>query len=234
MSVSVNTQPSKALLGRVDSLKQRAYAELKQQILSGLLLPGTLLSERQLATALKMSKTPVHAALERLEADGLITVAPQLGIMVREVSPREIADHFEFREAVETFVVQRLAGRLTLDQIKRLNANLSDHRRAARTGDVERNMRLDAEFHLLLCEFLGNVEITRVMTQLREKVLCVIRQITSRFPARLEASHREHRAIVEALIDGDPLLAVQSMRDHLHTGLQSIYQRSGSETGVRK
>lgn len=226
MSVSVNIPSAKRLPGRVESLKQRAYVELKRQILSGVLLPGTLLSERQLATALDMSKTPVHAALERLEADGLITVAPQQGIMVREVSPQEIADHFEFREALETFVVQRLAGRLTLGQIKRLNANLSEHRRAARTGDVERNMRLDAEFHLLLCEFLGNIEITRVMSQLREKVLCVIRQITSRFPARLEAAHQEHQAIVEALIDGNPQVAVQSMRDHLHTGLQSIYQRS--------
>ena len=47
-----------------------------------------LLSERQLAASLKMSKTPVHAALERLESDGLVTVAVQQGIVVRSITPR--------------------------------------------------------------------------------------------------------------------------------------------------
>src|SRR5690349_12584816 len=80
------------------SLKHRAYAALKSRILSGALSPGELLSERLLAQDLKMSKTPVHAALERLEGEGLVTVTAQQGIIVRAISPEEIADHFEIRE----------------------------------------------------------------------------------------------------------------------------------------
>ena len=71
------------------------------------LAAGELLSERQLARSLKMSKTPVHAALERLEGDGLVTVTAQQGIVVRAISPQDIADHFEIREALETFVVSQ-------------------------------------------------------------------------------------------------------------------------------
>ena len=73
------------------SLKHRAYAALKSRILSGALSPGELLSERLLAQDLKMSKTPVHAALERLEGEGLVTVTAQQGIIVRAISPEEIA-----------------------------------------------------------------------------------------------------------------------------------------------
>src|SRR5262249_30060590 len=143
------------------SLKHRAYAALKSRILSGALSPGTLLSERQLAQSLKMSKTPVHAALEKLEGDGLVTVTAQQGIVVRSISPEEIADHFEIREALETLVVSRLAGKLTTEQAGRLKRNLGAHRRAVRQGDIAEHIRIDSEFHLLLCDCYGNKEITR-------------------------------------------------------------------------
>src|SRR6185312_7007575 len=152
------------------SLKHRAYVALKSRILSGALPPGTLLSERQLAQGLKMSKTPVHAALERLEADGLVTVTAQQGIIVRAISPEEIADHFEIREALETFVVSRLAGKLTSEQASRLKRNVGDHRRAVRQGDIAEHIRIDSEFHVLLCDCYGNKEITCAMRQIRDKI----------------------------------------------------------------
>ena len=207
------------------SLKQRAYVELKRRILSGHLAPGMMLSERQLASELKMSKTPVHAALERLEADGLVTVAAQQGIMVRATSPQDMGDHFEIREALEPFVVAKLAGRLTAEQGRRLERNLRENRRAVRDADVEANVRLDAEFHLLLCEFLGNREISRVMAQIREKVQGAIHQITLLSPQRMAGSLAEHQAIADAVVAGDGPVAVDRMKAHLRYGLQCLYDR---------
>jgi DNA-binding GntR family transcriptional regulator len=207
------------------SLKHRAYAELKSRILSGALPPGTLLSERQLAQNLKMSKTPVHAALERLEGDGLVTVAAQQGIIVRAISPHDILDHFEIREALEPFVVSRLAGQLTAEQAGLLERNLADNRRAVREGDSVENIRLDSEFHLLLCEFHGNKEITRAMGHIRDKIHGVIHHITTRCPERVKASLSEHEAIVSALLAGDALAATEQIKTHLRNGLESIYQR---------
>jgi DNA-binding GntR family transcriptional regulator len=207
------------------TLKQRAYAELKERILSGALPPGTLLSERQLARGLKMSKTPVHAALERLQGDGLVTVAAQQGIVVRAISPQEIADHFEIREALETFVVARLAGRLTPGQASRLRRNLREHRRAVKQGDVAANIRLDSEFHLLLCEFHGNAEITRAMGQIRDKIHGVIHHITTRRPERAIDSLSEHEAIAAALFAGDGPGAAEQIAAHLRNGLRCLFHR---------
>src|SRR5213080_3141617 len=67
-------------------LKERAYAEIKQRILSGAFAPGTFLSERQLALQLQMSKTPIRAATERLEQEGFLTISPQQGIVVHDLS----------------------------------------------------------------------------------------------------------------------------------------------------
>jgi DNA-binding GntR family transcriptional regulator len=207
------------------SLKQRAYVELKRQILSGRLSPGMMLSERQLASELKMSKTPVHAALERLEVDGLVTVAAQQGIVVRAISSQEIGDHFEIREALEPFVVERLAGRLIPEQVRRLEQNLADNLQAVRGEDVDDNVRLDAEFHLLLCEFLGNGEISRVMAQIREKAHGVIHHISSKLPDRMAVSLAEHRSITDAILAGDAPAAAERMKLHLRNGLQCLYDR---------
>ena len=208
-----------------ESLKQRAYGVLKSRIVSGVFSPGALLSERQLAQSLKMSKTPVHAALERLEAEGLVTVTAQQGFVVRSITPEEIADHFELREALETFVVSRLAGKLTAAQAGDLKRNLADHRRALRQGDIAEHIRIDSEFHLLLCECYGNKEITRAMGQIRDKLHRVMHHISTRFPGRMSGALTEHEAIAVSLISGDGQVASEKMSTHLRNGLRSVYHR---------
>jgi DNA-binding GntR family transcriptional regulator len=208
-----------------EPLKHRAYGALKSRIVSGVLSPGALLSERQLAQSLKMSKTPVHAALERLEAEGLVTVTAQQGFVVRSITPEEIADHFELREALEIFVVARLAGKLTPAQTSHLKRNLADHRRALRLGDVAEHIRIDSEFHLLLCECYGNKEITRAMGQIRDKLHRVMHHISTRFPERMSGALAEHEAIAASLVSGDGKAASERMSIHLQNGLRSVYHR---------
>src|SRR5262245_19915412 len=99
-------------------LKERAYAEIKRRIVRGDYNAQTFLAERQLADGLGMSKTPVRAALERLEQEGLVTISPQQGIIVRDLSVHEIADQYEMRIALETYVARTVAGRLTPAQVQ--------------------------------------------------------------------------------------------------------------------
>jgi DNA-binding GntR family transcriptional regulator len=106
-------------------LKERAYDELKRRILNDDYPPGSFLAERRLAEQLGMSKTPVKAALERLELEGFICVSPQQGIVVREFSVHEIADLYEIRAALESYTMRLIAGRLSETQIARLRANLA-------------------------------------------------------------------------------------------------------------
>ena len=181
-----------------EPLNHRAYGALKSRIVSGVLSPGALLSERQLAQGLNMSKTPVHAALERLQAEGWVTVTAQQGFVVRSITPEEIADHFELRTALETYVVSRLAGKLTAAQASLIKRNLADHRRALRQSDVVQHIRIDSEFHILLCECYGNQEITRAMVQIRDKLHRVMHHISTRFPERM--SRCAHRARSHRLI----------------------------------
>jgi DNA-binding GntR family transcriptional regulator len=208
--------PARALL------KDKAYDRIKHRLLNNDYPPGTFLSERQLAERLGMSKTPVKAALERLESEGFISVSPQQGIVVRELSVHEIADQYEIRAALESYALRTLAGRLTPDQVARVQANLKAQSRLRGTGDVEKGVELDAEFHIQFAEFLGNREILRVIGQLREKMQRVVTQVFRLCPTRIDTSYDEHTAIAAAVIDGNDARAVELISRHLELGKRLI------------
>lgn len=215
-----------ALPGR-PLMKVQAYNEIKKFIQQGDLSPGSFLAERQLADRLGMSKTPIRAALVRLEAEGFVTISPQQGIIIRDLSVHEIADMYEIRAALETFVARGVAGKLTPEQVARLQANLKDQEALPEGGDVARGVALDADFHMMFCEFLGNREILGVMSHLREKIGRVIAQVFQINPGRVRTSYDEHRAIADAVIAGDGATAARLVEEHLEIGKRYLLNRRG-------
>ena len=165
-----------------------------------------------------MSQTPVRAALEKLQIEGLVAISPQQGVVVHELSVHDIADHFEFREALEVFVVRRITGRLSPTQENQLRENLGRQRQAILADDVPVNIELDFAFHVLLCEFLGNRELIRAMEGLRDKIHRVIVGVQTRNPGRMELGYEEHIGLAEAVIRGDQQEAERMIRKHLENG----------------
>jgi DNA-binding GntR family transcriptional regulator len=107
-------------------------------------------------------------------------------------------------------------------QVERLRANLKEQEANCRACDFDRGIALDAEFHTLFCEFLGNQEILRVMAQLRAKIHRVISQVFRNQAGRMAGSYEEHRAIADAVIEGNAALAVQRIEQHLEYGKQCL------------
>ncbi|MBL9156814.1 MAG: GntR family transcriptional regulator [Verrucomicrobiales bacterium] len=217
--------PSRETLVPSSALHQRAYEEIKRRIVSGTFAPDSFLSERQLAQSLGMSKTPVHIALKRIEAEGYVVISPQQGIVVRGLAPADILDHYEFREALESFVVRRLAGRLDPYQIAALQRSLEDQTTALSADDTSTLLELDASFHYLLASCLGNRQILATMEQLRDKIRLVIVRVSSLRRERFEESVREHAAILDAIMDGDAAAAERALIEHLEAGKRQILSR---------
>lgn len=203
-------------------LKDQAYAEVKRRILEDEFEPGKFLSERQVSELLDVSKTPIRAAFQRLELEGFVSISPQQGVVVLDVSLDDIADHFELRVALECFVVSSLAGNLDKKQTARLEGNLAEQRECVANQDLSRTVELDGNFHLLLSEFMGNREIQRVMWQLRDKMYRVIQRVHSRHPDRLDSNYPEHQAIADAILAGDPVKSADAMESHLMNGRQIL------------
>jgi GntR family transcriptional regulator, rspAB operon transcriptional repressor len=207
-------------------LQSRAYQELRRLIVTGEFPPGTFLSERQLAAQLGMSKTPVHVALERLESEGFVAISAQQGIVVRGLSIEDIIDHYEIREAIESWSVRRLAGKLKPTQIEELQTNLIAQKHALAENDLHQLMHLDQQMHSRLASYLGNREILSTMERLRDKIHQVILRVTQEDRARPQESIAEHEAILKAIISGQAERAAQLMIGHLQAGKNRLLNPS--------
>ena len=200
-------------------LKDKAYLTLKQQILEDRYPPGSALAERRLAEELGMSKTPVKAALERLELEGYITIAPQQFVRVRELELSDISEQYEVRTALETYIVRRLSGHLSDEHRQRLLDNLKlQHELLSPDAPIGDRVAADAAFHMLLAEVLGNQSIFRIMSDLQDRIYRVITRVFRRTPERYAASVEEHQRIADAVLAGESEKAAKLVSEHLHHG----------------
>lgn len=206
-------------------LKDQAYELLKKMILSERFPQGSFLSERTLAEELGMSKTPVRSAIERLENEGFVSVSPQQGVVVRALLPGDIANHFDLRIALETFVVRRLTGTLSAEQFELLEAKLREHERAAQTSDVMLAASSDLDFHLTLCGLWGNEEISRALWWHHDILFRVIHRFyrSPSFQRRAHQNSLEHKTLVKLMAEKDGDRAARYLEKHIEFGKHLIF-----------
>ena len=149
-------EPEMTALERVDSLAERAYRALREQIATGALSPGERVTERALAVRLGVSATPIREALRRLEQERLIerVTARQLRVAAHsEQSLRELM----YTEAVVRAAAARIAtpkiSAETLDAMSRL---IDELERTPQAGDPEDQLALARRFDELLLDAAGN------------------------------------------------------------------------------
>src|SRR5579864_4335379 len=95
------------------TLWERVHEFLRDEIMADRLPPGTELQEVALAEALGVSRGPVREALGRLSAEGLVSIRPRNGAVVRSLSKDEFIEAYQVREALETFALRLAVPRLT-------------------------------------------------------------------------------------------------------------------------
>jgi DNA-binding GntR family transcriptional regulator len=180
------------------TLWERVYRHLRQQILEDRLPPGTELSEVALSRELAVSRGPIREAIGRLAAEGLVTVRPRRGAEVRSLTPAELIDSYQVREALEVLAVRLAVPRITSSDLARLDELVEAMAEFARKDEVADFFAANVAFHELLCELSGNEKLREVHHRLEGEI--------SRFQARtlalrgnLDSSVSEHRAILAAV-----------------------------------
>ena len=128
---------------------------MRHAIIEQALAPGAKLPEDAIGERFGASRTIVRHALGQLAAEGLVELRRNRGAAVATPSWDEARDIFDVRLGLERLVVARLAGQLTADQIKRLEAHVDDEERA-RGNNEPLSIRLATEFHILLAEMTGS------------------------------------------------------------------------------
>ncbi|MGN7800906.1 GntR family transcriptional regulator [Leifsonia sp. 22587] len=191
----------------------QVYATLRAQILDLDRIPGSRLTERGLETELSASRTPLRAALMRLESEGLV-VRDGRAWEVSPIDLREIARLSELRDALETGAVRLSSSRATDDEIAALADELDAYDTALPADEA---VRAGTDFHVRLAALSGNHffadAVDAAMTRLARARWLV---------ARSEEAWQEHREIVRALAARRPDDAAELIHRHIvatHDGL---------------
>jgi len=221
--VAFVSKPAKKKSGTL--LREKAYHAIKKAILEEKFKPGEILSEKLLIEFLRMSKTPIKSALDRLEAEGFVVISPKQGVLVKELSITKVNDIFQLRMALETFICELISGKLQPDQQKRIEQNLEEQENCEVRRDPIGFTQADAEFHLLLCEFSGNEEIYKVMKNYQDHLYRFALQITRRVENRMREALQDHRAIYKYLLEGKADEAQQLIKSHLIYGQSMLSTR---------
>ncbi|WP_019973219.1 GntR family transcriptional regulator [Mycobacterium sp. 141] len=201
---------------------QRAYQSTKDQILSGEVRGGQLLSEVEVATELGLSRTPVHEAFLRLAAEDLLDLLPRRGAVVVPVSAHDANDVLEMRLALETAAVRRLCR--SPESIDALFTELADlveeQRRGAAAGDARQFAAADDAFHRRIVEVAGNSIAKRFYGSLSDRQRRMMTDAARTDPARLARLVDEHGQLAEAIGQRD----VQAFEATLLAHLEATYR----------
>jgi DNA-binding GntR family transcriptional regulator len=205
------------------SLSERAYDELLDRMLSGELPAGTLLQERPLADALRISRTPVREALAKLESEGLVTRHVGRLLIVREISVHELMQILHVRSILEVEAVALAANRISRAQLETLRATFEEQMKGP-IPDGGNHWGADDLLHGTICEASGNAVLTEMVRGLRRRTRMFN---LKRMPERFLPGCREHLAIIEALERSDEKMARRSMATHLENTKRSILNKLG-------
>ena len=211
---AMTAEPPAALRNR-KLLKDQAYDQIKRDILLGRLTSDMLLSERSIAEQLQLGKAPVRDAINRLRQENYLTVVPQQGIMVKQLTAKDIADTLEARLMIEPQIVSRLAGNLSHSFRQSLEANLARQLKCVESGDSMEFVKWDVEFHLGLVRAHGNADLISMMERSCERTFQAIYRAFYGMVDRLDSAHKTHKGILTAIVRGDSELASKRMIKHI-------------------
>ena len=195
------------------TLKDSTEAVIRRALLDGTMLPGEIYSANALSAQLGISNSPAREAMVTLMDKGLLELVRNRGFRVVEMSDHDRGEVYELRMLIEVDAVRRVAVRgVNAEEAAWLRELCEAIIEAGNSRNSVEYLEADQRFHVGLVSLLGNSRLTLIVENLRDQS-----RINGGYDEidLIEKSVLEHRAITEAVIDGDPVLAAELMARHL-------------------
>ncbi|MGJ3191994.1 GntR family transcriptional regulator [Paenarthrobacter sp. FR1] len=204
------------------------YGELKRRILSLELKPGERIYEPAMATALKVSRTPLREAIRRLVSESLLEQQPTGGVLVPALDEKVISELYDVRAALESLMAREACANATAADLDELNGIVA--RNAAMVEFADEAMKYGVALHAAIARIAGNSWAHRFHEQIASQVERY-RYFTNNAPERRDEALANHRLLVEAIASKDPEKAAKIAFDHV-IGARDETLRVISGTGL--
>lgn len=205
------------------TLADQVYQQLREQIIRGVLSPGTRLVQRQLAKQLGTSSIPVLEAIRRLERDGLVSSHPRWGAQVECWTKEDIEGAYLMREALEGVAGRLFAERATPMERMALEECHTQFIQTVRMHDEYAIGDADVALH----QHIFHCTRSRIFYRLAENSCVITTTIynASRLLAvgqRTLPDEETHCDLVAALLSGDPDRAERAAKEHVRMSMQRL------------
>ena len=188
--------------------------QLREDIISGALLPGERLVELQLADRYSAGRATIRAALVELRSEGLVQIEANRGATVRRVPLEEAVEIVEARGVLEALLAGKAAINGAAEERDRLGVIVGDMAAAVAAEDAPRYSELNLEFHRLVHRMGRHHVAAELVGVLRNRAVHHQYRLAG-MPGRSAVSLPQHRDIAEAIRAGDEDAARKAMAAHL-------------------
>jgi DNA-binding GntR family transcriptional regulator len=204
------------------SIRERAYLYLKDLILSGEYKPGDRLIEREVASQLNISRTPIREALFRLESQGFVKTVPRKGVIVSNISEEEVIEVFTILSSLEVLAARLAAQKMDDALIGEFNEKIGKLE-ALERDEVEGGDTEHIEMNLLLYKAAKSPKLFDILSGLTDYIQ-MSANMGYETPGRRKESIKEHIQIMKAVRDQEADMAEYLTKIHIENSKKAYIQ----------
>jgi DNA-binding GntR family transcriptional regulator len=217
----------------------RVYSEMKQDVATCVLAPGSSVSEAELCRRYQTSRTPVREACRRLCDEGMVQIIPFRGYIITPLTIEEYRNLYEVQSILDPMIAGLAAERATPDQIKEMEYWASYEYHPGQKNSYYTFLEWNKHFHIAIAEATGNRAFVEIVTNMQARLVryfyLVI--IMDSYGQQLVEEHHE---IVRAIRSGDAQAARVHAMEHVtktvgrssNVDVRSVSMQPGFSTGA--
>ena len=204
-------------LTRADTLADQAYRRLYRALMTGGLLPEQVLTVRGIADEYGVSLTPVREAIQRLVAEGALTIENARTIRVPRLGVETYREILKIRIELEPMAARDAAPRMENAEMDRLDGVVAAHRAAIEAGEAHQTLTANTDFHMSIYRASAQPVLISIIESLYLRVGPTLNLLFPQYCGSL-TGHEIHLVAVDALRRRDGNALAQSIRDDLMHG----------------
>ena len=204
------------------SLTDEIADVVRERILKGESEIGEKIKENQIATELKVSRTPIREAFKLLENEGLIDYIPNRGCFAKGFTKQDVDDIYAVREALEELAVRWAVARITEPELLALEEQVDLMEFYTKKKDKKKVLELNTSFHEVIYASARSRFLAQVLRSYKEYIEKTRKSIFYE-QSYLEGILSEHRAIFEAIKDRDEERVVEAISKHLEASQERAF-----------
>jgi DNA-binding GntR family transcriptional regulator len=189
-------------------LRDQIYEYLREQINIKKLEPGSYIDIKRLSEQLSVSRTPLRDALLQLQAEKFVTIMPQRGVMINELSLEDVENIYEILGGLESRVVISVfnkIGKAEIEQMRLINSGMGQ------AGSIIQYYDLNLKFHNIFLNLSENAELLKQVKILKQRLYDFYK--VNYGEAYKKNNYNEHKEFVKIIESGDSIASADFLRD---------------------